>query len=91
MIVMPRHLIEERNRKGALENAQAFRHIALFALSVAEAIEEDDSVCGPVAAEGFMAALTSLPGDLRDDITAAVSDEAARSLRADRLYIEDLA
>ena len=81
----------KRARKAALKNASTFREIALCAGTIADAIVDDDNILGPLASEGFMAALSSLPHDLRADIADAVSDEAARAQRADRLYLEETA
>lgn len=91
MIAMPRHMIEERNRKVALENAALFRDLGRTAMNIADAIEDDDEILGPMASAGLLTILSAFPHDLRADMSDALSDEAARSLRADRLYIEEVA
>lgn len=81
-----RQRAEERNRASNLETAATLRALGECIVSMADALEADDGIMGALAGEGIANLLPELPKHVRDVFMEHLDDEAARGVRADRLY-----
>jgi hypothetical protein len=70
------------------EWAKQLRDVAYFIETMAQALDEDDSILGSLAGQGLANHLPALPKHIRDVFLEYLSDEAAAGYVADLRYIE---
>lgn len=56
--------------------ADLFRAVGHSAQTLAEAIEEDDSILGTMASSAFLICIAQLPAELRADMVVALTEES---------------
>jgi hypothetical protein len=78
----------ERENEQRLKTVETLRLLAACIAALADAVEEDDHILGPIASTGVANHLADLPRELRETFAECVSEEAARSARADRAYAQ---
>lgn len=71
----------------APDTAEILRVVGQMFAAMADALDEDDGILGSIAGMGLYESLPALPKHIRDVIAELVTDDAARSWRADYLYI----
>lgn len=87
---VPRSVIEARNRQDNIAAASLLRDLSYAVGCMSDALHDDDQILGPLASEAVADALAALPKRIRDAFAEHLTDEAARSLRADELYLAEL-
>lgn len=68
--------------------AELLRDIAGMLEGMADAIDDDDGILGSLCSEGLANLMPALPKHVRDVLADLLTDEAARSFRADLAYLD---
>lgn len=76
--------------KDATGWGKQIRNLATALDMLGQAMEEGDDLLGPMCGGAALENLARLPQHIREQFTEALSDEAARSARADDDYREHM-
>jgi hypothetical protein len=71
----------------AMTTAETLRAVAQMVEGLAYALEHDDEIMGSISGQGLANHLPALPKHVRDVFAEYLTDEAARSYRADLAYL----